>query len=511
MDKGGVDTMDARAVMGVFRRWWRAIALTTLLAAATAFVVSRISSPVYQASAALMVGQNLTTTPPDYDTVLLNQQLAKSYSELVTGRPVIRGAAMRLGLPTDEATLTGLQQAVTVDIDKDAQFFRISVRDTDGQRAADVANAILAEFSAECEATTAQGLYDSMQGLSAEMQAMQAQIESTQRDIDAEAAKPDPNRATIAHLQASADHQRSSLATFQQSLDQLRVAQARGGSLVTVFEAAETPADPVFPRTRVNVILAALVGAILATSTAFVVEHFDDTVKQAEDVDRAVGLATLATIHRERRGDEAGLVAGDRAAAAEDYRSLRAAIKLSGVHEGDQGTVLLVTGVRSGVGSSTVASNLGASLAQIGEEVLLVDANLRHSTLNTVFSLDNNTGLSSLLTQAAPAESAIQETAIRGLRVLTSGPPEAHAEEFPGISGLGLLRQLKEQAAYLLLDGPPILDVADACLLVPESDGVILVAEAGSTRRADLQRAVDLLRRCHTRILGVVLNKARHW
>ncbi len=118
--------------------------------------------------------------------------------------------------------------------------------------------------------------------------------------------------------------------------------------------------------------------------------------------------------------------------------------------------------------------------------------------------------LAVLLAQRVEARQAIQETAVEGLRVLTTGPLPTRAGEVLGAPELtALLQQLREQAGLVLLDGPSVLGVADACLLAHESDGVLLVAEAGKTRRADLQRAVSALGRCNTRLLGVVLNKGQ--
>lgn len=511
MNKPEEGGSDIRAQLGVVGRWAWLIGLTTLLAAATAFVVSRASRPVYEASAALVVGQNQTSNPPQYSEVELNLQLAKTFAQLIKERPVLREVAAQLNLPADQASLDALDQAVTIEQVKDTQLIRVAVRGTNPAQAADTANTIMQVFAQRSQGDIAAGLGNSMQALDREMQDVQAQIDATEGSLEAEKAKPNADAAAVARLQQSLDRQRTTLASLQQSYDQLRVVQARGSNLLTVFEAAEVPTEPVLPRTNVNVLLALVVGAMLSTSTAFFVEYLDDAVRRPEDVERAAGLTTLATVARLRRGGDEPLLATDPTTAfAESYRSLRAAIHLSGIQKEEAAPLLLVAGVQARAGSSTVLSNLGVSLAQAGRKVLLVDANLRRPTLHRQFRLGNDVGLTDLLAQRVEAQQAIQETAVTGLRVLTAGPLPTRTGDVLGAPGVAaLLQQLRRQADLVLLDGPSVQGVADACLLAHESDGVLLVAEAGRTRRADLQQAVSALQRCNTRLLGVVLNKGQ--
>ena len=503
--------LDIRAYVRVVRRWLWLIIAATLLAGLSALVVSRSSAPIYEASAALLVGQIQTTSTPDYNTILLNERLAKTYSQLLTGKPVMREVAIRLGLPADDAALNRLSQSVSAELVKDTQLVRLKARDANPARAADMANTILQVFIEQNQGALGGDLASAIDNLGREMQDLQARIDATQASLDEEQAKPSPDKATIARLDDQLRQDQATYDSFQQNYDQLRLAQARGNSMLTIFEKAETPTRPILPRTQLDVLLASLIGAMLSTGTAFFLEYMDDSIRGPEDVQRATGLSTLATIGRyaQARAERGPLLATNPyAPSAEGYRMLRTSVQLSALGIGRSSPILLASGVQPLAGTTTVLANLGVGLAQIGKQVLLVDANLHQPTLHKQFNLSNDTGLMSLLLHGATFEQAIQPTEIEGLRVLTAGPlPPNPAQVMNSSEMAALFEHFRALSAYVLLDTPPILTVPDTCLLAQEADGVLLIAELGKTTVTDLQRAASALARVRTSLLGVVLNK----
>jgi capsular exopolysaccharide synthesis family protein len=222
---------------------------------------------------------------------------------------------------------------------------------------------------------------------------------------------------------------------------------------------------------------------------------------------------------QEKQGKDnngAGLVAytEPKSAAAEAFRALRTNIQFASpdkpVH------IMLATSTRPDDGKSTTIANLAITFAASGSPTVLVDADLRRPHLHKIFGLSNDTGLTtwvSEMTRAAADASTVslplQDTMVPNLKVLTSGPvPPNPAEILASQRVAELLSLLKETADYVLIDTPPIIAVTDAAALAPRVDGVLLVINAGKTRRDLAVKARDMLRQVNATLLGVVLNNA---
>ena len=175
--------------------------------------------------------------------------------------------------------------------------------------------------------------------------------------------------------------------------------------------------------------------------------------------------------------------------------------------------ILVVTSPSPGEGKTTVTCNLAISLAQIGRRVLVVDADLHRPRLHEVFAVNNGSGLTSVLQSAgpvdcAPGQSVVRRTRVSGLYVLPSGPASAEASSlFHGGRLAELLSALRRQFDAVLVDTPPIMPMADARIIGPSADGVILVLSAGSTNREAARAAEDRLTADGSRVLGTVLNR----
>ena len=216
------------------------------------------------------------------------------------------------------------------------------------------------------------------------------------------------------------------------------------------------------------------------------------------------------------KGGEAGLVAyaEPKSAAAEAYRTLRTNITFASpdkpVH------TLLVTSTSPDDGKSTTIANLAITFAAAGSPTVLVDADLRRPHLHTIFGLPNDSGLSTLVADLARSKGGgvsrlpLQETQVENLQVLTSGPVPPNPAEILASQRMGeLLALLRSKAEYVLIDTPPIIAVTDAAVLAPKVDGVLIVINAGKTKRELAVKARDMLRQVNAHILGVVLNNAQ--
>ena len=204
-----------------------------------------------------------------------------------------------------------------------------------------------------------------------------------------------------------------------------------------------------------------------------------------------------------------------RSPVAEAYRRLRTNLEFASLDSSLR--TLLVTSAGPDEGKSTTLSNLAVSIAQAGRRVILVDGDLRHPRLHELFGLDNRQGLTTVVSQASPAPSGasgdipLQESGVNGLRVLAAGPlPDIPADLIASPAVETLIATLREQADIVLFDAPPVVTVTDAAVLASKVDGVLLVINAGRTRREYAQRAKALLAQVHARVVGAVLTNAPH-
>ncbi|MCS6870170.1 MAG: CpsD/CapB family tyrosine-protein kinase [Anaerolineae bacterium] len=197
-----------------------------------------------------------------------------------------------------------------------------------------------------------------------------------------------------------------------------------------------------------------------------------------------------------------------RAAAAEAFRVLRTNIQFSALDQPIH--TLLITSAAADEGKSATAANLAVTMAQGGSRVILVDADLRRPSQSALWKLPNERGLTTAILENLQADALpLQNTVVDGLRVLTSGAPVPNPADLLGSKRMdSLIAALKAQADYVIFDAPPVLAAADAPLLATKLDAVLLVLQAGSTRRDHAQRAKEALTRVNARIIGVALTNA---
>jgi len=208
--------------------------------------------------------------------------------------------------------------------------------------------------------------------------------------------------------------------------------------------------------------------------------------------------------------EESGLitVVNPKSPVSEAYRTLRTNIQFSGLDKSLR--TLLVTSSSPAEGKSTTLGNLAVTFAQAGNQVILVDCDLRRPSLHTVFGVDNGVGLTNLAIGDLPDKIPLQDTSVPNLRLLPSGPLPPNPSELLGSKRMDkILEMLKSGADFVLFDCPPILAVTDAAVLARKVDGVLLVVSAGKTKREHASKAKLLLDKVNANVVGVVLNNAK--
>lgn len=194
-----------------------------------------------------------------------------------------------------------------------------------------------------------------------------------------------------------------------------------------------------------------------------------------------------------------------RSAAAEAYQSLRTNIEFARLEQPLH--TVLVTSADGTTDKSSALANLAVVMAQAGDRVIVVDGDLRRPQQHEIFGLPNSQGLTTWLAESGPPP--LQKTNVENLQVLVAGPIAANPVALLSAKRLvEALRELSNLADYVLCDAPPVLAVTDAALWASKVDGVVLLINAGATRREHAQRAKAVLEKVQARIVGAVLLNA---
>jgi capsular exopolysaccharide synthesis family protein len=316
---------------------------------------------------------------------------------------------------------------------------------------------------------------------------------------------------------------------LQRLKDATVTAGLRATNIHTIDEAA-IPSYPVRPNKMRNIEFALAAGLALGIALAFTQEALDNSLKNAQEMEKLTGLPTLAIIpmgvssslamrsgllpsngingNWSGTGVELSVLHKPGAAISEAYRALRTSVLLSTAEQPPR--VVLVTSSQPSEGKTSTSLNLAATLAQKGSRVLLVDADMRRPGLSRALNLPTGNGLSGILTGAYQYDETLlkQVQELDTLFLLSAGPRAPNpAELLCSIQMEKLVQTLRQKFDHVIIDSPPILPITDATIISTLVDGVIMVVESDKTSRAALNRACRVMEHSGGRILGTVFNK----
>ncbi|PQV65206.1 capsular exopolysaccharide family [Abditibacterium utsteinense] len=303
----------------------------------------------------------------------------------------------------------------------------------------------------------------------------------------------------------------ASLAAAQQNLDNqyqlLRISEEAKIADARIMQQAETPLVPVAPN-RKNVVLYALVlGLIAGLGLTVILDTLDNRIRDEDDAKRAINLPILGSVPLIKVTQENLLLSDDKPSILlEHYRMLRTNISFSGIDSPIKSIV--VTSSVPNEGKSTCAANLAAAAALSGEQVILVDCDLRRPTMHKLFGVSNVLGLSNVVMGNATLEEAMQETSIPGLRILTAGPSTPNLFKLISSSAMrSTLQKLADSEGFVVFDTPPALGLADARVISVVADATLLVVSCNEATRQAIVQTKDLLTQSGTYLIGILLNK----
>jgi len=282
---------------------------------------------------------------------------------------------------------------------------------------------------------------------------------------------------------------------------------------VHVIDYAFPPLNAYKPNILLNVLVAAILGLVGGVLMAFGFEHFDRTIRDEEDLKKRLSIPFMGKIPRARRSDleqlEMIVYTSPQSKISEAFRVLKTSVLYS-LRDHRPPKALMVTSTQPLEGKTTISSNLALTMVQSGLKVILVDADLRRPSIHKVFLKDINggPGLSSYLNGSSGMDNIVYKAGIDGLDIIPAGPIMPNPADLIDSKRMkDLIDNLVKKYDNVILDGIPVMELADARLLSRQVDSVLLVASVGIVDREGLRNSMEDLIKVGARIIGVVVNR----
>ena len=498
------DAPEAGQYLRVIRERAWIIILAVVVVVGAAVAMSYLATPQYRASAKLLYQTNTLDRALFGSQVFANTDQVRDVetgAELVKIQQVAEAVKEQLGSARSPGALLGM---VNVTPSTTTNVLEIDAVSGYPQEAADVANAFAQQFIAFRQNT---------------------------------------DRATVASARELVKEQLDSLSPedaasdyglmLKEKFESLRILESMQNGGFTLVQGAVPPGRPFSPQFVRNGILALFVGLVLGLGLAFLLNYLDKRVKDVKGLERCFGVPVLASVpavpggwngHDKKPPESVGFVYHP--SLLESYRTLRSSLQY--FEAGKNITSILVTSGLPREGKTVTAINLALSLALAGNRVIILEADLRRPMVPRYLRVKNDVGLSTVLTGGATPKEALQLVRLEEfvppevrehvsevdgvplettLFCLASGPlPPNPAELLSSGRMEKLLRDLSSatKVDYVVIDTPPVLSVADALVVAPQVDAVIVAARVNWTTREDAQEVSDRLRRSGARVIGVV-------
>ncbi len=303
----------------------------------------------------------------------------------------------------------------------------------------------------------------------------------------------------------------ASLAAAQQNLENkyqlLRISEEAKIADAIIMQVAEAPDAPVAPNRKRVILYALVLGLVAGIGLTVALDSLDNRIRDEDDAKRTINLPILGSVPLIKVTHENLLLSDDKPSILlEHYRMLRTNISFSGIDSPIKSVV--VTSSVPNEGKSTCAANLAVAAALSGEQVILVDCDLRRPTMHKLFGASNVLGLSNVVMGNATLEEAIQETSIPGLRILTAGPSTPNLFKLISSAAMrSVLEKLAQTEGFVVFDTPPALGLADARVISVVADATLLVVSCNEATRQAIVQTRDLLSQSGTHLIGILLNK----
>lgn len=482
--------------LGIIRRRYVVVGIAVVLCVALGVAYALTRPAVYRSRAQVALPALTTSTSPASQTADLQTELAVMTSDLVAER----AAALMDG----DANARDLLRHLTVEAPSEARVITIVYAASDAETAQAGAQAF-------ADAYVAQKEEEQRTSIAARATTFEERIATVEQGIleaetQLEAAEPDSVEARRA--ENARDRLADSLADLRLGLTEVESEAVSGGTIITP---ARLPRQAQAQGLGRTVAAALAAGLLLGLATAVVLDRLDTRVRSAADLHQSLGVRTLGSIpdfaDRFRRpGTALVTVHAPGGAEADAFRRLRASVLLAMRESGAR--TLAITSSVANEGKSTVAGNLAVALAQGGQRVLLVSADVRRPGIDELFDLPVAPGLSDVLVGRSSLDEV--EHQVGDLVVITRGGTTDNPTDLLGSETTAeTIDALAHGFDLVIFDTPPVLAVADVLVLAPRLDATLLVVSRAEAAIAEVQEATSELSLAGATVLGAVLNNAR--
>lgn len=468
----------------ILLRRQRRIFMVVLLAALGAGVAYTLTLPKeYQGVSTLFVGENRPVST-GATAVQLDDVLARTYAELLQTSSVRRAVAGDLPF---KAPASELEHALSFGVVTGTRLIQIGALDRDPGRAQAIANTYAKTFVDLQQAAASDAGRGRLAALNNEI-----------GDLALQQARLQGNTSSTAvAARARIENQ---LAALRQSYNLAQQSNSLQGTNVSVSSLSALPAVPAKPRTKLYIVLSAILALALASVAALVRNTFDRRVRDEDELTHLLGgVPVLARLPVVRVGKNERMV-------DEALDFLRANLQMQ--EPGHHRRGFAITSALAGDGKSTVVAGLSRAFARLGANVVAVEADLRRPGLSRLFGITASRGLTNLLVEDRSARELLGPPTLGGVRVLPAGPLPPNPSILFGTPAFGhLLDELRGEADYVVVDTPPVNAAADASEIGSAVDAVVLVVDLNASRRDLVRATYEQLTASEARLVGVVLNR----
>lgn len=484
-----------RDVLSVlWRRKWIVAGVTILVVGVASYLTYR-QTPTYRSEARVLV---LPSGLAEASSIEVNLETEQG----LVGSTVV--AALVVEDLQLQESIDELLGSLEISIEGNTEILDIAYTDEDPAVAKERAQAFAQAYLVFKRRQAQELLGDQTRRVQSQIRSVSADVAALSQEI---ATTTDPIlEQTLSARQAA---QTARLGVLQQKLDDL-LSSAAARDPGQIVQPAELPDEPANGSYLRNGVLALILGLILGIGVAFLRERLDDRIRDAEDFEDHLGARVLAVIPRFRRFRARGrdrpiTLAAPKSAASEAYRAFCAGLLF--VAEERRARVVMIASPGSESRRAASAANLSVTLAEAGERVVLVSADLRTAPPP---GKSMGPGLVDVLTGSRSLEDVLRRSSVRNLELLGTGPAPVnpteilHSKKTPQ-----LFKDLGSSMDFVIIDSAPALTVADSLVLGAIVDGVVLVAKANDTTREAVARARDQFERSGAQVLGGVLESAR--
>lgn len=307
-------------------------------------------------------------------------------------------------------------------------------------------------------------------------------------------------------MKREVDSSRALYEALTSSLKKSSVMEESQNVNIWVMREASLPQYPSNQKPRRTIMIGFILALAAGIGIALLIEYLDNTVKSAEDIEKRYGLTILGTVLQTRKNEQIEniFVENNRSPIAESYRLIRSSLLLSSADHPPQ--IILISSMKPQEGKTSTALNLARAMAQVADKVLLIDADMRKPRVHSLLGVTNETGLSNFLSGNID-EYHIHKTNEDKIYILPAGPIPPNPVELISSQRMKILiKQLSKDFDYIIIDSPPIINLADGLVLSTMVDGIVLVTRTGKVTFEMFNAGLKKLQDFKPHILGVILN-----